>query len=349
MLAAYSIASMPPFPPNALLLAPMVGITNRAFRRLVFELGGAGWYFTEMASAEAFSSHALYEDIYTDPSPEPERTSVQFYARSPEALARACEMLRGRPAGQLPAGVDINFGCSAPHIRRAGGGSKWSGDPAKSAELVAAARSAWPRALSAKLRLGPDDDYGRFLSYCAALAEAGLDFITVHPRTDSQKFRRAPLWDHVGALARDLDIPVVANGDISDGESLSRVMEEQKPYAAMIGREAVRRPWIFGLRGGRRAARAEGADGHTTLAEAAGGIDRLATGLRFIDLAEELLPPPWRLESSRRFFSYYCDRLTFAHHIKYSMLNAASLDAMRDIFRGYFAQVPGDRVLARDG
>ncbi|MFZ3109580.1 MAG: tRNA-dihydrouridine synthase, partial [Rectinemataceae bacterium] len=78
---------MVPFPKKALLLAPMVGITNRAFRTLLDELGGPDYAFTEMASAEAFISHAQFEAFYTDAGPLPRSTSVQFYARSSAALA----------------------------------------------------------------------------------------------------------------------------------------------------------------------------------------------------------------------------------------------------------------------
>jgi len=330
----YSILRMIPFPRNSLLLAPMVGITNRAFRTLLSEIGPPDYAFTEMASAEAFVSRAQYEECYTDTQPSPERTSVQFYARSAEALAAACAAILERDATLIPAGIDINFGCSAPHIRRSGGGSAWSSNPKGAANLVAAARAAWPGRLSAKLRMGPDDDYDRFLAFCSGLAEAGLDFLTVHPRTDGQKYKRSPRYEYIGRLARDLALPIIGNGDLSDADTLRSLMTLQKPYAAMIGREAVRRPWVFGL------LRAQLSGG--------GGIenqDRLGIGLRFLDLVESELPLPWRMESSRRFFSYYCDTLSFAHHIKYKVINSPDLQGMRDTLIDYFEEVPGDRIL----
>ncbi|MCE5256871.1 MAG: tRNA-dihydrouridine synthase family protein, partial [Spirochaetaceae bacterium] len=198
---------MLPFERNSALLAPMVGITNRAFRTLVFELGAPDWCWTEMASAEAFVSRAQYEEEYTDVRPFPAKTSIQFFARSPGAMEAACKMVAARDSGLRPAGIDINFGCAAPNIRRSGGGSALSTDPEKSAALVAAARSAWPHMLSAKLRMGPDGDYGRLLKYCQALCAAGLDFLVIHPRTDSQKFRRSPHREVIGALSRDLPVP----------------------------------------------------------------------------------------------------------------------------------------------
>ena len=351
---------MVPFPKKALLLAPMVGITNRAFRTLLNELGGPDYAFTEMASAEAFISHAQFEAFYTDAGPLPRSTSVQFYARSSAAMAAACSELLKRNAAEAPAGVDINFGCSAPHIRKTGGGSAWSADPAGAADMVAAARAAWPGILSAKVRMGPDDDYGRFLGFCKSIAGAGLDFISVHPRTDGQRFRRKPRHDFTFRLAQDLPIPVVANGDIVDADSAARFLEGAAEVAAvgapfgsvdipsrnagastwgvMIGREAVRRPWIF------RLLRAELQD-----APPCPPIDRMAIGLRFLELAEATLPAAWSLETSRRFFSYFCDTMSFAHHIKYRLMNSPSLEAMRANLTAYFEEVPVDRIITVAG
>ena len=311
----------------------MVGITNRAFRTLLEEAGAPDYAFSEMASAEAFISHAQYEAFYTDARPSPRSTSVQFYARSAAALAAACAELRLRDPGLTPAGVDINFGCSAPHIRHSGGGSAWSSNPAGAAELVAAARAAWAGTLSAKVRMGPDDDYDRFLSFCSRIGGAGLDFLVVHPRTDGQKFKRSPRHDYIRLLSKDLPFPVVANGDITDTAKARFLLEEGGAYAVMAGREAVRRPWIFLLlRAGLSGSRPSGT------------ADRLALGLRFLELAESMLPPAWRLETARRFFSYYCETLSFAHHIKYKVMNSPSLALMGRAFAEYFDQVPGDRL-----
>lgn len=326
---------MIPFAKNAFLLAPMVGITNRAFRTLLDELGGPDYAFTEMASAEAFISHAQYEAFYTDARPSPRATSVQFYARSAAGMSAACLEILKRDPAVAPAGLDLNFGCSAPHIRKSGGGSAWSSDPAGAAGMVAAARAAWPGTLSAKIRMGPDDDYERFFSFCSRIADAGLDFLTVHPRTDQQKFKRRPRHDITMRLSADLGIPVVANGDIGDAASAKSLLGEPNIRAIMIGREAVRRPWIF------RLLRAE-IEGDAPCPPQ----DRQAIGLRFLDLVEEMLPEAWRLQTSRRFFSYFCEPLSFSHHIKFGIMNRPSLSAMREALIEYFEQVPVDRIVA---
>ena len=334
ILLPYSIFQMLPFPNKAILLAPMVGITNRAFRTLLDEVGRPDYAFTEMASAEAFISHAQYEAFYTDARPSPGATSVQFYARSAASMAAACAEILKRDAAEAPAGLDINFGCSAPHIRKSGGGSAWGSNPAGAAEFVAAARAAWPGTLSAKIRMGPDDDYDRFLSFCSLIAGAGLDFLTVHPRTDGQKFRRSPRHDFTLRLAKDLSVAVVANGDITDAAAAEALLGEGGASGIMIGREAVRRPWIFSL----LRAQLRGA-------APCPPQDRLEIALRFLDLVESMLPEAWRLQTSRRFFSYFCEPLSFSHHIKYRVMNQPALAAMRSALIEYFEQVPGDRIV----
>jgi tRNA-dihydrouridine synthase len=322
----------------------MVGITNRAFRILLEELGEPDYAFTEMASAEAYVSGAAFESVYTDPRPRPERTSVQFFARGAGSLAAACARLKDLPPEELPAGVDINFGCSAPHIRSRGGGSAWSSDPALAAELVGAARSAWPGILSAKVRMGPDDDYDRLLGFCQQIAGEGLDFLCIHPRRDDQKFRGKARHEFSLRLASDISIPLVANGDIVGPAQLRALAGDPGSgdsgvYAAMIGREAVRRPWIFALL---RASESGGPKPQ----KMERSIARLEVGLRFLTLAELCLPEAWRLESARRFFSYYCEQFSFAHHIKFKTMNSPSLGAMAETLGGYFEQVPQDRYLS---
>jgi len=110
----------------------------------------------------------------------------------------------------------------------------------------------------------------------------------------------------------------------------------------MIGREAVRRPWIFTLLRASTSAKSSRTAIHSWLAHD-GSIDRLAVGLRFISLVELYLPDAWQLESARRFFSYYCEQFSFAHHIKYKTMNSSCLSTMAETFTAYFDQVPGDR------
>ena len=324
----------PSLPPDALVLAPMVELSHRALRELILGFGGLDLAYTEMASAGAFVADSPYDRWFLDAEPEPARTVLQFYTTGPERLVEALERAADRPVF----GADINFGCAAPQIKRAGGGAAWMREPEKAKELVGAARPAWPLSLSAKLRIGPEEDFGALLDFASGLAEAGLDFLTLHPRLENEKFRRKSRWDYVGRLAAALPIPVLGNGDIRSFSGWMRRKEEAGPAGVMIGREAARRPWIFAL------LRGKAADPAFELK-----VDLGETAFRFLDLVEKRLPPDFHLSRARRFFFYYTDNFTWAHHLKVKLQNAPDLSAMRGILADYLAEQPGDRLrLERD-
>lgn len=336
----------PLLPPQALLLAPMVALSHRALRELVFgfdagvgdlvEAGhppmrlGLDLAYTEMTSAAALSAHSTFDESFVDAGPEPSRVVYQFYTTKPERLPEALALVSDRGAF----GADINFGCSAPHILRAGGGAAWMREPEAAAGLIRLARSAWTSTLSAKLRIGAEDDYERLRDFCLGLVAAGIDFLTLHPRLEGQKFRRRGRWDYVGRLVEDLPVPVVGNGDIRGFEDWSRWVSEAKPAGIMIGREAVRRPWIFALIRGREA------DPSFELT-----VDLRETAFRFLDLIEARLPPEFHETRAKRFFSYYCDNFSFAHHLNVKLQRAPDLDSMRLVLDEYLAEMPTDRLL----
>ncbi len=319
----------------------MVGITNRAFRTLIHELGEADWYMTEMASAEALLSGGRNEAIYLDPSPCPDRTSVQFTAKSPETLAAACKALCKLPDERRPAGIDINMGCAAPHIKGTSRGAALLDNPALARAMVEAARANWPGLLSAKIRVSTKGGEDGTLRFAQEIAAGGLDFLTVHSRFDTQKLRRRVNHSFTARLAAELDIPVVANGDISNSSDCHAVLSSGPIYAAMIGRAAVRQPWIFG------ALRDELSRDRTTRhpLKPNNGHDLLAIGTRYIDLVEALLPPEWQRETCRRVFSYFAEKVSFAHYLKFSLINAPSLEEMRRTLIQYFNEVPTDRIV----
>jgi tRNA-dihydrouridine synthase B len=320
----------PPFPPRSLFLAPMVGLSHRALRELVLGFGGLDYAYTEMASAAALVSGSPYDGWYLDAGPEPGRVICQFYATKPERLPEALAVTRER-SGDAVFGADINFGCSAPHITKAGGGAAWMRDPEAAFALVRSARAAWDRSLSAKIRLGAQEDYRRLSDFVRGIAEAGVDFVAVHPRFEGQKFRRQGRWDCVARLAAEMPIPVVGNGDVRTWDDYRERASDYSPAGVMIGREAARRPWIFALLRGKEASEDFSIE-----------VDLRATALRMLELIETRLPPDFRLTRARRFFFYFADNFSFAHHIRWKLQNAADLDGMRRELDAYLLEAPGD-------
>jgi len=321
-------------PPRALLLAPMVELSHRALRELIYGFDeGAGTpcldlAFTEMASAAAVVARTRFDEWYLDAGPEPGRVVHQFYTVKPESLPPALELV----AGQGAFGVDLNFGCAAPQILRSGGGAAWMREPGRAADLVRLARGVWPASLSAKLRIGAEDDYDRLKDFCLGLVEAGLDFLTLHPRLEGQKFKGAGKWDYVARLAAELPLPVVGNGDVRTWADYERRHAEAGPAGIMIGREAARRPWIFALLRGLEA------DPAFELR-----VDLGAVALRYLELVEKALPPEFHESRAKRFFFYFADNFSFAHHLRWKLQNAPDLAAMRGIIGDYLREVPADR------
>ncbi len=319
----------PPFPPGSLFLAPMVELSHRALRELILEFGGLDFAYTEMASAGAVVSGSPYEECYLDSGPAPEKVVYQLYATKPGRLPEALVKLRSSPVF----GADINFGCAAPHITKSGGGAAWMREPEKAFELVRSARAVWDKCLSAKIRLGIDEDYDKLADFVRGIADAGIDYVALHPRFEGQKFRRQGRWDILARLAAEMPLPIVGNGDVRGWPDYERRLAEANPAGIMIGREAVRRPWIFALLRGREASATFSME-----------VDLQATAFRMLDLVETRLIPEFRLTRARRFFFYYADNFSFAHHIRWKLVNAPDLDTMRSELQTYFIEMPGDKM-----
>jgi tRNA-dihydrouridine synthase len=290
------------------LLAPMAEISHRALRELIENFGKNGdrrpdEYFTEMISASSLLGGGSNEKYYIDAQPCPERTVYQLVGHDKEQLARAAAALgRVDNGGREVLGIDINMGCSAPAITRTGAGVRWMNDIDAAGEMISLVRKEMRGRLSVKMRTGAGDDFDYLLRFCRRLEEAGVDLITLHPRTAKEKFKRSARWDYVAALRGELGIPVVGNGDVSSAAE----MIERTPLCdgVMVGRLAVKCPWIFAEAG--RFPEKYPID-----------ADFLRdTGLLFLELLAKYQPPEFHLSRARRFFLYYCDNLKWGNYVK---------------------------------
>lgn len=318
------------------MLAPMVELSNRPLRELIASFGSADRSYTEMTSASGYLAHSPFDRWFTDSLPDPGRTVVQFYDTDIEPIALAARRLyeERQASGMALGGIDANFGCSAPQIERAGGGVSWMKDASRAARLIEAIKDAAPGVpVSAKLRLGYEESESALVDFCLALQEAGADYLVIHPRLKHEKFRRSGRWPYVTAVARSLRIPVIGNGDVRSTERYRAAIEQYGASGVMIGREAVRRPWIFAL------IRGQEENGGFTLE-----VPIETTGLRMLGLIRQFLPPPFHVSRARRFFFYYCDNMSFGHHLRFAIQNSDSLDAMERLFRRYFEEVPAERT-----
>ena len=309
------------------LLAPMAELSHRALRELIegFKPRGADEYFTEMISAGAFVNGGPFEAWYADEGPCPEKLVYQIAGADEAQLIRAAIMLDRKEC----LGIDINMGCSAPAITRAGAGVRWMADADRAAALIGRIRSQTRRRLSVKLRIGLTDDFEYLVRFCRRLEQEGLDRITLHPRTAKEKFKRKARWGYISALRKELHIPVAGNGDIASAAEMLARSEECD--AVMIGRLAVRRPWVFA-----EAAKPELAP--ETASDTNSDEFIFETGIRFLELLSRYQPPEFHLSRARRFFHYFCDNLKWGTHVKNLLNRETDLSGIERAWRSYFAK-----------
>jgi len=337
-----------------LVLAPMATLSHEALRLLIHRYGDPDEYFSEMIHAPSFVGEGRFEKWYVRTAPAPEKMVWQLTGSSAEPMARAAGMLS--EIGGI--GVDLNMGCSAPDIARSGAGIAWMiKPPAEAAALVVQVRAVLdgraeldsrargkpqrlPFRLSVKLRLGDDEDYPRLLSFCRMLVDEGVELITLHPRVRRDKYGRPARREYVARLASDLSVPVYGNGDVDSPEDAHAYLAAHPCAGLMIGRAAVQKPWLFA------AIRARAGESTPAgVSSSTGTIDHLEVAAFFLENLKTSQPPEFHISRAHRFFFYYCDNFSFAHHIKMRIQNAKTPDEIGGLLEAYFEQVPGDRYL----
>ncbi|HOU91557.1 MAG TPA: tRNA-dihydrouridine synthase family protein [Polyangiaceae bacterium] len=226
-----------PFQP-ATVLAPMEGVTTPGVRALFASLGPVGLVCTEFLRIHPRTPLArVGAAVVRAPGVA---LSVQLMGAEPDALAEATRRLAEAGADV----VDLNVGCPSRRAVKGGAGAALLRDPAQLGRVAGAMRRATSGLLSAKIRAG-FDDAGQALLVGRALADAGVDFITVHPRRRVDGFAGAADWRIIAELAAALPLPVVGNGDLWYASDAARVRRETGCAAVMLGRPALRNPWIF--------------------------------------------------------------------------------------------------------
>jgi len=306
-------------------LAPMAEISHRALRELIEGFGGCDEYFSEMISAPALLAAGPFEKWYIDNGPCPEKLVFQLVGSDSAQISGAAAMLDRLECK----GIDLNMGCCAPLIRKTGGGIMWMNSVDRAGELVRDVRKRVKRRLSVKLRIGFTENLDYLVNFCRRLEAEGAELITLHPRLANEKLKRLARWDYVGALRQELGIPVAGNGDIADAQGLLRRAEGDCD-AVMVGRAAVRKPWIFAE------ARRISTTNHTNQHEL------MEVGLRFIELLSLWQPPEFHISRARRFFALFCDNLKWGNYLKNLLNREETLAGLERVWKEYFARSHSD-------
>lgn len=222
------------------LLAPMAGLTDRAYRELCMSMG-AGCCFSEMVSSKALSFNSKKSGELMELSDIERPCGVQIFGDDPECMAQAAL----RAMENSPDIIDINMGCPAPKISGNGSGSALMRDPDLCGRIVRAVVKESPVPVTVKIRKGWDDNTVNAVEVAKICEQAGASAITVHGRTRMQYYKPPVDYDIISKVREAVGVPVIANGDIDSAQKAKEVMERTGCELVMIGRASMGNPWLF--------------------------------------------------------------------------------------------------------
>ena len=311
-------------------IAPMAGMTDTAFRRLVKRHGGCGLVVTEMVSAEGLIRGIDRTLEYAEYTEEERPISIQIFGGDPDKMAAAAQIVEGMGADI----VDVNMGCPVPKIAKHHAGCSLMREPGHAASVIAAMTKAVRIPVTVKMRAGWNDDERNAPTLARMVQDAGASAIAVHGRTAAQSYSGSADWDLVAQIADDLTIPVFGSGDCLEPEQiLNRIRSGVE--GVLVGRGVLRNPWILAQAMDLAAGRAPRA---VTLQ------DRGTFLLEYIDLlmqervddAREMTHDRWVVNKLRALGSWYTKGLENGSHLRTGINSAPSLEVLRQLITEFF-------------
>ena len=311
-------------------LAPMAGMTDTAFRRLVKREGGCGLVVTEMVSSEGLVRGIDRTLEYAEYTEEERPVSIQIFGGDPQVMAEAARIVEGMGADI----VDVNMGCPVPKIAKHNAGCSLMREPEHAASIVSAMTKAVKIPVTVKMRAGWNDEERNAPRLARMVEDAGAAAVTVHGRTAAQSYTGSADWSLVAEIAKSLSIPVFGSGDCIEPTDIIARME-LGVGGVLVGRGVLRNPWILSQAGDL----AEGRPARVVTPQERGQflLDYIDLLLQErVDESRVATHDRWVINKVRALCSWYTKGLDNGSHLRTAINTAESLAHVRDIVAQYF-------------
>ena len=313
----------------------MESVTDITFRRLIRQIGGCGLTATEFIPAAGLAQNIERCKALTLSDPDEHPLTIQVYGRDPHWLAQGA--LAAQEFGADI--VDLNMGCPSKKVCRNSGGSGLMKEPALAREIVAAMRAVVEGPFTVKMRAGWDPEHRNAPELAWMCQEEGVDAVAVHWRTRTDLYGGVYRLDTVAEVVDRVSIPVFANGDIIDVQSAKHTLAETGCAGLMIGRGAIRNPWVF------RDIAAALYGGEPVVVDDA---ERERVLLGYFDaILERFGNPEWALGRWKKISKYFCDGVENGEQLKMSVLRSQNVEGARDAVKSFFAERRANPGLSR--
>ena len=302
---------------TSIALGPMAGVTDWAFRTVCAQMG-ANITVTEMVSSRAL----VYKDKKSAAllrKNEGSLCGAQIFGNDPAIMAEAAVLALEISGCDF---LDINMGCPMPKIANSGDGCGLMRTPELAGSIVEAVKNAVSVPVTVKCRLGWDKGNINVLDFAKRMQDGGADMITVHGRTRAQLYSGVADWDMITKVKRELSIPVIANGDIIDGETAVKCLKRTGADGVMIGRSSFGDPWVF--------AQVKAALAGEAIPERPCLKDRIAVAVHQFELSEQDHGEHIACLEARKHFAWYLRGVRNASYYKNVI---SSMSTMEDIYR----------------
>jgi nifR3 family TIM-barrel protein len=337
-------------PPFA--LAPMAGMTDTAFRRLVKRRGGCGLVVTEMVSSEGLVRGIDRTLEYAEYTEEERPVSIQVFGGDPEKMASAAQIVEGMGADI----VDVNMGCPVPKIAKHNAGCSLMREPEHAAHVVRAMARAVRIPVTVKMRAGWDADSITAPDLARRMEDAGAAAVAVHGRTAAQSYSGVSDWELIGRVAAGVGIPVFGSGDCVEPQQIIERLQQSAAAGILVGRGALRNPWIFEQAADLAAGRAPREIGAAERAQflldyidlllrerlgEAAGFRHVAPGQEAREAVAARGHDRWVINKLRALNSWYTKGLDNGSHLRVAINSAQSIAQLRDLIEEFFSTQAG--------